>query len=294
MNNNYLKYFVYALAAAVLFYLLIQLSDVAEFVKNMQIETQEEKIIFIIGFLIVIHLVLLIHELGHVVMGLLQGFRFELLVVGLLGIKRDDDKIKIYLNKDLGYYGGLALTLPQDDSPENLRKFANVILAGPIASLIFAVMSIFTVNYFINPYGIIAFFGGVTSFGIFLATTIPSKSGMFFTDRKKYQRLTTPGKDQEVELAMLTIIGSLIKNKSYVNINKEIFNVIIEDDDPNIKHYGLFNLMLWHIEHDGVIDENVKDSYNNVSKLIHKNVVKAYDEEIRKYADSIQKMHKEA
>ena len=286
MKNNYLKYFGFALAT-ILFFILIKLSNVIEFAKNMKVETQEDKIILIIGVIIIMHFVLFIHELGHVVMGLLQGFRFELLVVGLLGIKREEEKIKIYLNKNFGYYGGLGLTVPKDDSPDNLRKFANVLLAGPIASIVFTVMCFFMVNYLANPYGVIVFTAGLASFGIFLATTIPSRSGMFYTDRKRYQRLITAGKDQDVELAMLTVLGSFVKNQSYKDIKKEVFDVLITDNDLFVKHYGLFNFIFWQIEHEGAIDDKVKEEYNQISKKLNKNMVKSYNDEIQKYAEKL-------
>ena len=286
MKNNYLKYFGFALAT-ILFFILIKLSNVIEFAKNMQVETQNDKIILIIGVIITMHFVLFIHELGHVVMGLLQGFRFELLVVGLLGIRREKEKIKIYLNKNFGYYGGLGLTVPKDDSSDNGRKFANVLLAGPIASIVFAVMCFFIVNYLANPYGVIVFTAGLASFGIFLATTIPSRSGMFYTDRKRYQRLITAGKDQDVELAMLTVLGSFVKNQSYKDIKKEVFDVLITDNDLFVKHYGLFNLICWQIEHEGAIDDKVKEEYNQISKKLNKNMVKSYNDEIQKYAEKL-------
>lgn len=288
MKTNYLKYFGFALTA-ILFFILIRLSNVLEFAKNMKVETQEDKIIMIIGIIIMIHFVLLIHELGHVVMGLLQGFRFELLVVGLLGIKRENEKIKIYLNKNFGYYGGLGLTVPKDDSSDNLRKFAYVILAGPIASIVFTLMCFFMVNYLAKPYGVIVFAGGLASFGIFLATTVPSKSGMFYTDRKRYQRLMTPGKDQEVELAMLTIIASFVKNQSFIGVKKETFNILIADNDPYIKHYGLFNLICWQIENEGAIEAKVKEAYDEISKKMNKNVVKSYNDEIQNFTEKLQK-----
>ena len=286
MKNNYLKYFGFALAT-ILFLILIKLSNVIEFAKNMQVETQNDKIILIIGVIITMHFVLFIHELGHVVMGLLQGFRFELLVVGLLGIRREKEKIKIYLNKNFGYYGGLGLTVPKDDSSDNGRKFANVLLAGPIASIVFAVMCFFIVNYLANPYGVIVFTAGLASFGIFLATTIPSRSGMFYTDRKRYQRIMTAGKDQDVELAMLTVLGSFVKNQSYKDIKKEVFDVLITDNDLFVKHYGLFNLICWQIEHEGAIDDKVKEEYNQISKKLNKDMVKSYNDEIQKYAEKL-------
>lgn len=288
MKNIYLKYFGFALAT-ILFFILIKLSNVIEFANSIKAETQEDKIIIIIGVIIIMHFVLFIHELGHVVMGLLQGFRFELLVVGLLGIKREEEKIKIYFNKNFGYYGGLGLVVPKDDSSDNLKIYANILLAGPIASIVFAVMCFFMVSYLANPFGIIVFTAGIASFGIFLATTIPSRSGMFYTDRKRYQRLMTPGKDQEVELAMLTILGSYAMNQSYKDIKKEVFDVLITDNDPFVKHYGLFNLICWQIEHEGAIEDKVKEEYNEITKKLNKNMVKSYNDEIQKYSDKIQK-----
>ena len=84
--------------------------------------------------------VLSFHELGHLIAGIIQGFRFELFVVGPLGIKREKGKIKIYLNKNIQYYGGVAATLPIDASPENGKKFANLLLAGPIASILLSII----------------------------------------------------------------------------------------------------------------------------------------------------------
>ena len=80
------------------------------------------------------------HELGHLITGLMLGFRFELFVIGPLGIKREGDKIKVYFNKNLGHYGGLAATTPVSDDPDNARKLGLICLAGPIASIILSII----------------------------------------------------------------------------------------------------------------------------------------------------------
>ena len=100
----------------------------------------EIKILEVFGNIIMIFTVLSFHELGHLIAGLMQGFRFELFVVGPLGIKREKDKIKIYLNKNIQYYGGVAATLPVNINPNNGKKFANLLLAGPIASILLAII----------------------------------------------------------------------------------------------------------------------------------------------------------
>jgi hypothetical protein len=79
---------------------------------------------------------LAVHELGHLVAGLLGGFRFQLFVVGLLGVKRTPAGIRVFLNRDVGLMGGVAATVPVAQDPVNKRKFAWMLLSGPLASLL--------------------------------------------------------------------------------------------------------------------------------------------------------------
>jgi hypothetical protein len=62
------------------------------------------------------------------------------------------------------------------------------------------------------------------------------------------------------------------------------------DNDSFVKHYGLFNLICWQIEHEGAIEDKVKEEYNEISKKLNKNMVKSYNDEIQKYSDKIQKL----
>ncbi len=236
-----------------------------------------------VGIILMAFVVLAVHELGHLIVGLQQGFRFELFVVGPFGIKRENDKVKVYLNKNLGYYGGVAATSPINDSPENAKKFAKILLAGPVTSILFAIVS-FLLAYLIGkPLGILFFSGGAISIAIFLATTVPSRTGMFFTDRKRYQRLSTPGKDQEVELAMLRIMGKFSNDNNYKNIDKNDIDILISDELPFIKFYGLFNLICMQLENNKVVEEEVLEQYETTSKEMSKSLIKVFNKEIEKY-----------
>jgi hypothetical protein len=88
---------------------------------------------------------------------------------------------------------------------------------------------------------------------------------------------------------MFTILASYVVNQSYKNVKREVFNVLISDDDPFVKHYGLFNLICWQIEHEGAVEDKVKDAYNEISKKLNKNMAKAYNDEIQKYSDKFKK-----
>jgi|SRR5579883_633364 hypothetical protein len=54
------------------------------------------------------YVVLIIHECGHLLGGRLVGSRFMLLIVGPLRILREQQGIRVSLNKNLAAYGGMA------------------------------------------------------------------------------------------------------------------------------------------------------------------------------------------
>lgn len=167
-------------------------------------ETGWPKWAIVLMILFVPLVVIALHELGHLIAGLVQGFKFQLYVVGLLGIKRtEQDTIRPYFNTNLGFAGGVAATTPAIVRPENVDRFANVVLAGPLTSLIsvplFLVLALVTTP----PWPFIFFIGAITSFLIFLATTLPGKSGAFYSDRKRYQRLKSNGVERQIEMALM-------------------------------------------------------------------------------------------
>ncbi|NJB72322.1 hypothetical protein GGR42_002813 [Saonia flava] len=238
------------------------------------------KIIEISSVILMAFIVLGVHELGHLIAGLKQGFRFELFVVGPLGIKRENGKIKIYLNKDIAHYGGLAATLPVDDNPENIKKLAIICLAGPIASIIFAVV-LGTLYLSLDfQFSKVILIGALTSLGIFLATTVPSKTGMFFTDRKRYERLTKNGPEREVELALLSILGNYAKDNSYANINEKDIEALISDE--HYKFFGLFTKLTYQFEKNGTFEAETKNQYEILSETMPKSMVKATNMQLDK------------
>ena len=246
---------------------------------------QADKYVIIAGVLMMTMVVLAVHELGHLVAGIYQGFRFELFVVGPLGVKRENNQVKIYLNKNLGYYGGVAASSPIDDHPDNARKFANVLLAGPIASVLFAVVCYLIAVMLDIPWSIIFYAGSASSIAIFLATMLPSKTGMFFTDRKRYQRLMKPGKDQEVELAMLRILGKFSKDQSYKNIDPADIDILVADRHNFIRFYGLFNLICTQLENTGVVESSVTTAYETTALKMSKSIVDVFNGEIVKFKE---------
>jgi hypothetical protein len=71
-----------------------------------------------------------VHELGHLLTGLALGFRFQLFVVLFFGFQKPERGIEFFLNKNPGYMGGVAATVPTGISADNRKKFAPVVAAG--------------------------------------------------------------------------------------------------------------------------------------------------------------------
>lgn len=282
-TKSYTKYLEWLLMLVALVG-LIQLTKQLDFIEGLKPEGSSEKIVFFVSIVFMAFIVLAVHELGHLVAGLAQGFKLFLYVVGPLGIKRDDnDKVTIYLNKDLAYYGGVAGTTPVEDHPDNAKKFARILLAGPLASLLFAAVCLVLAYLVGRPWGMTLYTGGLISIAIFFATTIPSRTGMMFTDRKRYQRLVTPGPAQEVELAMLRIMGQFSQDNSYLNVSPVDIETMANADTPFVRFFGLFNKICQEIEVDGQVAPTTQAAYDLAAQQMPASSVKAFTGEIDKY-----------
>ena len=86
----------------------------------------------------------LVHELGHVVCGLLHHRKLFLLVVGPLKLYREsvDSKIKIGIEKNPLLWCGVGGTFPTKQSEENLNTWSQILLAGPLSSIVFGIVMI--------------------------------------------------------------------------------------------------------------------------------------------------------
>ncbi|MFN7119651.1 MAG: M50 family metallopeptidase [Saprospiraceae bacterium] len=185
-----------------------------------------------------------LHELGHLLAGLAQGFYFYLYVVGFLGIKRDEnERVKVYFNTDMQLFGGIAGSFPTTDDPKNLRKMAWTVAAGPLTSLITAILFGLVAFSLVNQltpdasgwYKLVTGFlliSALLSFAIFAATTIPSRTGPFFTDRARFFRLIHGGKAAQIERAIMQLIAFAYSGKRYRDLNIETIQLIETDDSP--------------------------------------------------------------
>lgn len=159
-----------------------------------------EIFVVILMVLVSFFLVILIHEIGHVLGGLLMGNEFSMMVVGPFKLQKDDGKYSLTFNKSVAMAGGLALTLPTQVEGFKKRR-AVTIGGGPFASLVLAIVAyiihVQTAGMFTGLWKGFFLVLGLLSALIFVTTIIPMKAGGFMSDGM--QLLMTFRNDEKAE-----------------------------------------------------------------------------------------------
>lgn len=218
----------------------------------------------LILFFVAIWAALAAHELGHLLTGLFQGFKFHLYVAGFLGVRRNplDDQIEWYFNRDPNLFGGVAATLPTQKSPNLVKKLAAVVAAGPLTSIggaLFVGIPAFWLtmnltaaesNAALRSLLVFSLIFALTSFFLFLATTIPGRTGAFFTDRARFFRLIGGGKTAAIEQAVLEVLAHSYSNQPYSTIDPTQIELIQSDESDLMKAFALSLNYYYHLDRD--------------------------------------------
>lgn len=200
---------------------------------------------------------LFIHELGHLLTGLALGQKLKLFVVAFFGIKDEDGNTKVFFNKNLSYFGGIAATVPKTEKDINPNSFSKILLAGPLFSFVYFIVCLlvfFQFDSYLNSFFAIA---ALTSFGLFLATTLPEKSGIMFTDRKRFQRLNSKGIAQESETAMYELLSKSIIDNSFKNIDIQKTAIMDKDNNLTTKFWAAY-LRFMYFRENGFTEQEIE------------------------------------
>ncbi|GAB6563699.1 M50 family metallopeptidase [Bacillus cereus] len=155
-------------------------------------------------------LVLAIHELGHVVFGLIGGLNFKFMTVGPITFQKEKGKVRIRENKLWMYFGGVAMLVPPSIETPNLsKKWAWLTLGGPITSLLFGVTSGYI--YMVSYYQYLLYFA-VLHFAIFAATIVPIK-GTFLSDGMQFLILIKGDEKAKQHLYNIQVSSELFSYK---------------------------------------------------------------------------------
>ncbi|MDR0857760.1 MAG: hypothetical protein LBN97_01880 [Oscillospiraceae bacterium] len=210
-----------------------------------------------------------VHEMGHVAVGLLSGWKFYLLVVGPIGIRRgDNDKISFYLEKNPAMWGGAGGTFPVTDSPENMKIWSKILLGGPVASMIMGCVFL--------PFGIIhlnifLLMLGLMPIGMGAACLLPLQTGITYTDGARHRRLRSGGQVAAEEIALFKMAVNSLLKKGAVQIEFADFEALLSAKLPAIKYYGYYYSYEFYKSRN---DENNMQNALDLMESIKKNVPK--------------------
>lgn len=168
-----------------------------------------------------IFLVILIHELGHVLGGWLARFDFKMLVVGPLKITRQNGRLVWERNRIISMAGGLASMLPRPG--QNIKRGMLLLtVGGPLASVVLAAACLglgrhegikaWMASVLPAPlaYGLVLFamLMGIFSAVIGLVTLVPNRAGGFYSDGARLLNLLRGGQQTEAEMLFLNLFTS--------------------------------------------------------------------------------------
>lgn len=154
---------------------------------------------------------LAIHELGHLVAGLLVGFDFSLFIVGPVLVERTPSgTLRLGWNRTPAFFGGMAATYPKTN--HRLRaRFAAVVAGGPVASLLLAIAAATALHIVPGSFPLVRVELGwlrLLSALVFVGTSVPVPSGAFVSDGLRFLRITRGGPHGDRELALITLACS--------------------------------------------------------------------------------------
>ncbi|MGG0730077.1 M50 family metallopeptidase [Bacillus paramycoides] len=155
-------------------------------------------------------LVLVIHELGHVIFGLIGGLEFKFMTVGPITVQKEKGKIRIRENKMWMYVGGVAMLVPPSPYTPNLsKKWAWMTLGGPLTSFVFGIVSGYI--YMVSYYHMLLYFS-VLHLAIFVVTAIPIK-GTLLSDGMQFLILIKDDEKAKQNLYNIQVSGELLSYK---------------------------------------------------------------------------------
>jgi len=226
-----------------------------------------------------------VHELGHVFIGLINGWKLTFLVVGPLGIRRDEHgDIKIYFEKNVMLWGGVAGTLPTNEKENNIDIWKNILIAGPIASIILGLISIPLGLYLNNMFwGIL----GAMAIGMGIASVLPFpiKTGIGYIDGYRWKRLKNKSDNVGYmeEVALFRFVEYEHFNKSFQNFDSDYIRFLKQSKYPIIQLYGLYAEYKYYLSIEDHINlKTVEDEMENIKSKTPKFIYDSFKSNLHK------------
>ncbi len=182
-----------------------------------------------------------VHELGHVVCGLLHKWKLMMLVVGPFKLYREDinSRVRFGLEKNPTLWGGCGGSFPAKDDDGVIDIFAKILLAGPLASLLLGAIFM---TVFVLTKSDLALMIGLVSLGEGIACILPInvKTGILYNDGTRFKRIVKRGRERTEEKALFSIIIKGMLEGDNAIFDEDQLDILCGSTDADFKYYGLF------------------------------------------------------
>ena len=158
-------------------------------------------------------LAVLLHELGHALMGRRQGFRFNWLVVGPFKWEMRAGRLRFAWNKNLHTAGGMVLSTPTNDH-DLRRRFMAFAAGGPLGSALWAGLALGAYALLPAPASEVGQLlrmslgasGGISAL-LAVLTLVPLHIGGFYSDGARVLNLWRDGVAGQLEMAVMSALA---------------------------------------------------------------------------------------
>ncbi|MFP7199495.1 site-2 protease family protein [Lysinibacillus halotolerans] len=155
--------------------------------------------------LVLLFLTVFIHELGHVLLGIGTGYRFNYLTVGPITIE-NTERIHMKWNDSWFLFGGVASCTPlSSDITLIAKQHKRFVVGGPLFSIVTAIVSFILGMTFDIQF--ITYFA-ILNLLIFIATILPYK-GALKSDGRVLMEIAKGGKETEEFLVSLLLLKEM-------------------------------------------------------------------------------------
>lgn len=206
-----------------------------------QMEIVINVIIFLVSAVACYLISALIHELGHVVCGVINKWKLFRLVVGPIKLYRDDldSKLKIGIEKNIIMWCGAGGTLPRTKSEKNIKTWAKILLAGPLTSIIFGILMIPLVFLTHSIFALMLCLMPI-SMGMMCIIPMKMKTGLLYNDGTRYKRINSSGQEAEEEIALFRLIEISVFENDKVIYPQELVEPLLNSKDFSLLYLGYY------------------------------------------------------
>ena len=229
----------------------------------------------IIVGIIFLPIVVVIHELGHLLSGKLSGYQFITLRLFLFQWARDKDgKIKFTKANSLFGVGGQCLMNPTGEEKDFRFKLYN--LGGSLANIIAGILFIAPLFFIGNTFTRWLFIGGAVSIYVALATLIPMASGGLPNDGKNVKEASKSEDAKNGYYRMLKANGEMAFGKHLSEFDPDFFNY---NEEVDVNNFFVAQAILLHAAY---LDEkeDYKGSYQKLLLIEDAKVPSVYKSQI--------------